>query len=35
MLESGEYKSRAELARGAGVSRAAVTQGLAKLAGLS
>ena len=32
MLEDGTYISRAELARGEGVSRAAVTVGLGKLA---
>jgi hypothetical protein len=31
MLEDGTYNSRAELARGEGVSRAAVTIGLRKL----
>jgi biotin operon repressor len=31
MLEDGTYSSRAELARGEGVSRAAVTIGLRKL----
>ncbi len=31
MLDAGEYTSRAELARGEGVSRAAVTQGLRRL----
>ena len=31
MLDKGVYESRAALARGEGVSRAAVTQGLRKL----
>ncbi len=32
LLEDGVYASRAELARGEGISRAAVTMGLRKLA---
>jgi len=33
MLDEGAYSTRAELARGEGVSRAAVTLGLGKLVG--